>query len=168
MIRENRELRCRQRLQQRASKTTGTVIEGEVLTNETLTLPAYREASPKAVNNVWETRYRLIMERLEELAERLSSGEPIALSTLEEQTARLLTGVVMSLRQHNVNKRGQCRFCTAPHLTWRFWRRPPCTVYRNLNFAMNQGLGEVWWQLFDNLGRQISLDETRKWVAKRK
>ncbi|MGH8078161.1 MAG: hypothetical protein ACREPE_12665 [Lysobacter sp.] len=117
---------------------------------------------------MWETRSRLTLEQLEKLAERLINGDQIALSTLEEQAVRLLTGVVMSLRQHNVNKRGQCRFCTAPHRIWRFWRRPPCTVYRNLNFAMNQGLGEVWWQLFDNLGRRISLDEARKWVAKRK
>ena len=119
------------------------------------------------MSNVWETRCSLILERLEKLADRLRSGEPIAPSTLEEQTVRLLAGVVMSLRQHNVNKRGQCRFCTARHRTWRFWRRLPCTVYRNMSFVMGQGIAEVWWQLLENLGRPANLDDVQKWVTDR-
>lgn len=120
------------------------------------------------MSNVWETRNRLLLEYLEKLADQLSGGEPIAPAALEEQTVRLLAGVVMSLRQHRVNKRGQCRYCSWQITTWRFWRRrPPCTVYRSLSFAMGQGIDEVWWQLFGSLGRPISLDEVRKWVAER-
>ena len=81
---------------------------------------------------------------------------------------RLLAGVLMLLRQHEINKRGQCRFCGWSRKKWQFWRRRPlCTVYRNLNFAMNRNSDEVWWQLFGNLGRQTRLDEVRKWMAER-
>ena len=99
------------------------------------------------MSNVWETRYRLLSERLEQLADRLTTEQPIATADLEEQTVRLLAAVVMLLRQHKLNKRGQCRFCTAPR-RWRFWqRRPQCTVYRSLDFAMRQRLDVVWRQL---------------------
>jgi hypothetical protein len=99
------------------------------------------------VSNVWETRYRLLSERLEQLADRLTTEQPIATADLEEQTVRLLAAVVMLLRQHKLNKRGQCRFCTAPR-RWRLWqRRPQCTVYRSLDFAMRQRPDAVWSRL---------------------
>src|SRR5262249_16279372 len=60
------------------------------------------------VVNVWQTRYRLLLEGLEELTALLRSQDPIAAATLEEQTVRLLTGAVMVLGQHRVNKRGRC------------------------------------------------------------
>lgn len=102
------------------------------------------------MSNVWETRYRLMLEQLEELADQLRGNEPIAPAALEEQTVRLLAGVLMVLRQHRVNQRGQCRFCTMPQRTWRFWnRRPRCTVSRALDFAITQRLDIVWWQLED-------------------
>jgi hypothetical protein len=47
-----------------------------------------------AVNNFWETRYRLLMQQCEMLVNQLS-GEEIPKQILaEEQTVRLLTGVV--------------------------------------------------------------------------
>jgi hypothetical protein len=99
------------------------------------------------VSNVWETRYRLLLERLEQLADRLTTEQPITTADLEEQTVRLLAAVVMLLRQHKLNKRGQCRFCTAPR-RWQFWhRRPQCTVYRSLDFVMRQRLDAVWSRL---------------------
>ncbi len=120
------------------------------------------------MSNVLETRNRLILEYLEKLADQLSGGKSIASATLEEQTVRLLASVVMLLRQHRVNKRGQCRFCGWQVKTWRFWRRrPPCAVYRSLSFAMGQKIDAVWWQLFESLGRLTSLEEVRKWVAER-
>jgi hypothetical protein len=63
------------------------------------------------MSNVWGTRYRLLLEELEELAKKVSDGKPIAPELLEELVMRLLTSVVMLLRQHAVNKRGQCKFC---------------------------------------------------------
>jgi hypothetical protein len=58
---------------------------------------------------------------------------------------RLLTGVVMLLRQHCVNTQGQCAYCGR---RWRFWQKQPqCTVYRCLDFAMRQPLNMVWQQL---------------------
>lgn len=99
------------------------------------------------MSNVWETRYRLLLERLEQLADRLTTEQPIATADLEELTVRLLVAVIMLLRQHKLNKRGQCQFCTAPR-RWRFWlRRPQCTMYRILDFAMRQRLDAVWRRL---------------------
>jgi hypothetical protein len=57
------------------------------------------------VSNVWQTRHRLMLERLEELADQLRSKEPIAPAVLEGQTVRLLAGAITLLRQHAVNKR---------------------------------------------------------------
>ncbi len=102
------------------------------------------------MSNVWETRYRLLLEHLEELANQLRRDGTIASTALEEQTVRLLAGAVMLLRQHHVNQRGQCRFCTVSQRTWRFWhRRPQCTVYRALSFALDQHLNIVWRQLLE-------------------
>ena len=120
------------------------------------------------MSNVWQAQYRLLLELLEALARRLSGEEKVPPEVVEEQAVRLLACALMLLRQHEINKRGQCRFCGWPRKIWNFWRRRPrCTVYRNLNFVMNQGYDGVWWQLFENLGRRTSLDEVRKWVTER-
>lgn len=120
------------------------------------------------MSSSWETQYRLLHENLADLADGLSSERQIAPAVLKDHTVRLLAGLVMSLRQHEVNKNGQCRYCSRLITMWRFWRRRPrCTIYRNLSFALSQGSDEVWWQLFDSLGRRTSLDEVRKWVAER-
>lgn len=99
------------------------------------------------MSNVWETRYRLLLEQFDELADQMRSKEQVAPRVLEEQTVRLLTSMVMLLGRHNVNKRGQCRVC-APSRRWKFWRRRPrCTVYRTVDFVMRQPLDVVWQQL---------------------
>jgi hypothetical protein len=101
-------------------------------------------------------------ERLEELADRLKSKQPIAPAALEEQAVRLLAGVLMLLRQHETNKHGQCRFCAAPRRR-RFWqRRPQCMVYRSLDFVMRQSLDAVWWQLLETTKRGQSFGDIRK------
>lgn len=100
------------------------------------------------MSNVWRTRYRLLLEQLEALADQLSGEEPITQPVLEDQTVRLLAGVVMLLRQHHINKRGQCKYCGWTRRTWRLWhRRPQCTVYLSLDFAMSQPLDLVWGRL---------------------
>jgi hypothetical protein len=99
----------------------------------------------------------------------LPSQEQIAEAVLEDQAVRLLTAMFMSLRHHKVNKRGQCRVCSRRIRMWRFWRRrPQCTLYLTLDFALNQGADVVWWQLFDILGRRATLEEVRVWVAGRR
>jgi hypothetical protein len=99
------------------------------------------------VSNVWETRYRLVLEQLDELADQLRSKQQVAPAVLEEQTVRLLAGVLMLLRQHQLNKQGQCQF-RATSLRWRFWHwRPQCAVYRTIDFVMRQPLDMVWRQL---------------------
>lgn len=102
------------------------------------------------MSNVWEIRNRLLVEHLEKLADQLRSEEPIALEDFKEQLVRLLTGAVLLLRQHRVNKKGQCNYCGRTRRTWRFWRRrPQCTVYRGLDFVMRQPLVFVWGQLLE-------------------
>lgn len=103
------------------------------------------------MSNVWETRYRLLLEQLEELADQLSGEEPIEPAVLTGQTVRLLAGVVTLLRQHRVNKRGQCKYCRSTRWTRRLWhRRPQCTVYRGIDFALTQSLDVAWWQLLES------------------
>jgi hypothetical protein len=93
------------------------------------------------VNNVWQTRYRLLLEQLEALADQLSANEPIPQPVLQDQTVRLLAGVVMLLRQHQLNSQGQCNYCV---WRWRLWQRQPqCTVYRCVDFAIRQPLDVV-------------------------
>lgn len=96
------------------------------------------------MSNVWQTRYLLLLEQLEALADQLSGEEPITQPVLEDHTARLLTGVIMLLRQHHINKRGQCNYCGWTRRIWRLWhRRPQCTVNLALDFAMGQPLDLV-------------------------
>lgn len=106
------------------------------------------------------------MEQLERLIKKLSGEEKIESTEVLEQAVRLLMGVIALLRQHRVNKRGQCQCCGYARWVWRFWRRRRrCTVYRAVGFAFHQHLDVVWWQLWGNLGRRTSLEEVRKWVA---
>jgi hypothetical protein len=96
------------------------------------------------VSTVWETHRRVLWERLDAFAKQLRHDDAPAPPKLEELTVRLLTGVLMLLRQHRINKRGQCRYCGWTRLTWRLWRRrPQCTVYRSLDFVMGQPLDLV-------------------------
>ena len=114
------------------------------------------------MSNFWQVRHRLLIQQCEKLANQLSGKEDPGRILFEEQAVRLLTGVVMVLRQHKLNKRGQCRACAAPG---RFWlRRPRCAVYRDLSFAMSQGIVFVWWQLLESVGQSASLDEVREWI----
>jgi hypothetical protein len=100
------------------------------------------------VSNVWETRNRLLVEKVEQVTKRLSSEEPLEPSELTELAVRLLTGVVMLLRQHPTNKRGQCRYCEWTRLARPFWHgQSDCTVYEVVDFAFRQRLDMVWRQL---------------------
>jgi hypothetical protein len=93
------------------------------------------------VSDVWETRHRLLVEHLDALGGQLGSKVQIA---PEELAARLLAAAINLLREHRVDKRGQCRFCAVPYSIYNFWRRRPrYAVYRGINFAMTQPLDVV-------------------------
>ncbi|MGH3870786.1 MAG: hypothetical protein ACRDSR_04600 [Pseudonocardiaceae bacterium] len=94
------------------------------------------------MSSIWETKHRLALHQLEELAQRLSNdAKPIAPAGPDEWTVQLLVTVLTLLRQHHVNKRGQCRFCGWTRCKWRRWRgRRRCTVYTALDYAMGQSL----------------------------
>lgn len=103
------------------------------------------------MSSVWEFQDRLLLEQLELFVARLDGEEQIEPPEIREHAVRLLAGVLMLLRQHRVNKRGQCQYCGWTRRAWRFWRRRPrCTVYRALAFAFGQRLDVVWWQLLEN------------------
>lgn len=120
------------------------------------------------MNSSWETRSRLFLEELEKLAAWLHSDAPRAPAALEEKTVRLLGVAVTLLRQHRVDKRGQCHFCG-----WTGWtlrprrRRQRCTVHQALDFGIGQTLDVVWWRVFESVGQKWSLAEVRAWVAGR-
>lgn len=120
------------------------------------------------MSNVWGTRYRVLCEQLEERAKQIVGEKPIAPEVRDELVVRLLTSAVMLLRQHVVNKRGQCKCCEWTRWTWRFWRRRRrCTVFRALDFAMGQRPDVVWWQFFTGIGNEVSLEEMREWLSAR-
>ncbi|MGH4015793.1 MAG: hypothetical protein ACRDSL_18100, partial [Pseudonocardiaceae bacterium] len=99
------------------------------------------------MSSLHEVRWRLLTEQLEALTDWLSSAEQPEPEAVEEQAVRLLGAAVLLLRQHAVNKRGQCTFCGWTRWKWRFWRpRPRCTVYRSVDFVMSQGVEVVWWE----------------------
>ena len=100
------------------------------------------------MSNVWWAQHRVLMEQLEELAGQLLNEAPIEPAVLKDRTTRLLAGIIKLLRQHDINKRGQCQICARPRI-WQLWRRrPQCTVYRSLDFAMRQPLSLVLSLLF--------------------
>lgn len=110
-----------------------------------------------------EIRYRLLVEQLQQWAERLNGKEQLEPEAVKELTVRLLAMALMLLKQHSVNKRGQCQYCSWSRWYWRFRiRRPQCTVRGTLDFAMKQELAVVWWQVFGHIGRQASLEEVRR------
>lgn len=111
-----------------------------------------------------EIRYRLLVEQLQQWVERLSKTEQREPEAVNELAVRLLTMALMLLRQHSVNKRGQCQYCGWSRWSWRLRiRRPRCTVGSALDFAMKQELAVVWWWMFDGMGSQVSLEEVREW-----
>jgi len=120
------------------------------------------------MSNVWGTQYRLYVEELEAIADRISENQQMAPAVAEEQAVRLLATVARLLRQHEVNKRGQCNFCCRTRWGWRLWRwRPRCTVFRAVSFALGQPLDVAWWQVFAAFDRNTSLAEVREWVGQR-
>lgn len=118
------------------------------------------------MSTVWETRYRVLQQQLEQLANELrSTPTPLA---LDERTVRLLTFSITLLDQHQVDRRGRCQLCKRPRWTGRFWHhRPHCTVGRALAFALRQGLEVVWWQLLMSTGKKCGLADVREWMAQR-
>lgn len=120
------------------------------------------------MSSLHEVRWRLLTEQLDALTDWLSEEVEPEPHAVEEQAVRLLATAVQLLRQHAVNKRGQCKFCGWTRWKWRFWRRRrPCTVYRTVDRALGQGLDVVWWELFAASGREVRLGEARQWVADR-
>lgn len=120
------------------------------------------------MSSVRKSGYWLFREELKELADRLSGKKVISPTVTEDQVVQLLAVVAILLGQHHVNKRGQCKSCRSSRWKWRFWnRRSPCSVYRTVSFVMGQGRDEVWWRLFESLGKRWSLVEVREWLKSR-
>lgn len=73
------------------------------------------------MSTVWEMRYRVLWQRLEQLTKGLGGARPPA--ALADHTVRLLAFAVTLLEQHRVTKRGRCRFCSRSRRSWRFWHQ---------------------------------------------
>lgn len=117
------------------------------------------------MSSVQEVRHRLLLEQLEQWVERFSGEKPVEPEEVKELAVRLLATAAMLLKQHQVNKRGQCKFCGWRRWSWRFWkRRPQCMVFSTLSFTLEQELAVVWRRLFGSMGRGISLEEVREWM----
>ena len=88
------------------------------------------------MSTVWRSAAVYFWNGLRSSLTSLDENNQIVPPVLEERTARLLIGVVMLLRQHQVNKRGQCRYCSWTRRTWRLWHRgPQCMVYLGLDLT---------------------------------
>lgn len=118
-----------------------------------------------AVKNVWETRHRLLLEQLQQWTAWLSGEKPTEPGSVDDLVVRLLTGVVTLLKQHEVNKRGQCKFCGWTTWRWRLWRpRRHCTVFQTVDRAMKESIELVWWELFGSMGRKVGLEWVKEWL----
>lgn len=84
------------------------------------------------MSSAWETQHRLWAEQLKSFVD----GKHGSRELTAEQTRRLMIAVYVVLRLHQVNRRGQCRYCWRS--TWWPWRRKPCTVHVTFKVAMIQ------------------------------
>jgi hypothetical protein len=82
------------------------------------------------MSDVWGVKHRLLLERVDVLHRDM---DVIA----DEEIARLVCAAYVALRQHRVNKRGQCRHCHRPGSWWPR-RRKTCTVHQVFAMAMEQ------------------------------
>ena len=100
------------------------------------------------MSSVAEIRYQLLSEQLQHWLDRLDGKEPPEPdAAVKELAVRLLAMALMLLRQHRVNKRGQCQYCRRSRRSWRLRiKRPRCTVSSALDFAMKQELAVVRWR----------------------
>jgi hypothetical protein len=127
-----------------------------------------RRKSSERARSLQETRYRRFREELKEFVDRLSAKEAVVPAVTRGQIVQVLAVIAILLHQHHVNKRGRCKFCVRSGWKWKFWsRRPLCTVYRTASFVMSRELDEVWWQLFDSVGKEWNLVEVREWMKSR-
>ena len=84
------------------------------------------------MSSAWESQHRLWAEQLRNLLD----GKHASRELTTEQTRRLLIASYVVLQMHQVNKRGQCRYCW--RRAWWPWRWKPCTVYLTFKMAMTQ------------------------------
>ena len=84
------------------------------------------------MSSAQETQHRLWAEQLKVLLH----GKHGSRELTAEQTRRLMIAAYVVLQEHQVNKRGQCRYCWRS--TWWPWRRKTCTVHLTFMVAMKQ------------------------------
>lgn len=97
--------------------------------------------------SVWQTRHRLLSEQLQYLLH----GNP---TEEDEEVVRVLIAAGVLLAQHQVDKRGRCRYCYDS--TWPR-RRKPCTVHQTFAVALNQPIKMVLdWFKDHQAGGQVS------------
>lgn len=88
-----------------------------------LALPHGKFSGP--VSSVHETRYQQLYKMLNELAGQLSGKRAVSPVETRDRIVRVLAVVALLLRQHHVNKWGQCKFCALPRWKWSLPRLTP-------------------------------------------
>lgn len=71
------------------------------------------------MNKLREVQDRLLGEQFEQWVGQVCGEQPAHPAAIQELNVRLLATLAMLLTQHQVNRRGRCRFCSAGW-QWRF------------------------------------------------
>ncbi|MGH4021369.1 MAG: hypothetical protein ACRDT0_19495 [Pseudonocardiaceae bacterium] len=116
---------------------------------------------------VWQAQYRLLGERLRErLAGQADRG--LASDRDDELLLRLL-GLVVDLHEwHHVDRYGQCRRCRLKRHRWQHRRPKRCPVVESIEYYFDEELHFIWWQVFGQLGREMTLEDTEEWVERQR
>lgn len=80
--------------------------------------------------NPRQVHYRLLSEHVANLMRCDMDELP------PTEVARVFVAAYVVLKQHEIDKRGRCRYCNRVSLLR--WRRKPCTVYQTFAVALDQ------------------------------
>lgn len=114
---------------------------------------------------MWQAQYRLLGERLRKrLAEQADRG--LTPGRDDELLLRLL-GLVVDLHEwHRVDKYGQCRRCRLKRRRWHHGRPKQCPVVESIEYYCDEALHLIWWQVFGQSGREMTLQDAEEWVER--
>lgn len=95
-----------------------------------------------AVTPVYQTRHRLLRERVEGVLRRGEAGG----HPQDEDTLRLAAAALVLLERHPVDGKGRCRVCRSGGRWWA-GRKRSCSVFAVLDFYLDEPIETVWRQV---------------------
>lgn len=119
-----------------------------------------------------EVKRRLLRTQLTELVTWLKTDDRPELFGSRDESEWLLrlTAVVAALvARHRVDGHGRCEWCQQPRHGWlrllpRWTNRAPCRVLQAAELFTNSEVEVVWWQVLNQRGDDVTLDEVRAWL----